>query len=70
MSIKLDGSFCEIGIVKDETFKDKDIIEKYMYLYSIDKYILNEQPDVINCIKSLISKNSKVNIGVYKLITE
>ena len=45
-------------------------VEKYMYLYSIDKYILNEQPDVINCIKSLISKNSKVNIGVYKLITE
>ena len=70
MSIKFDGSFCEIGIVKDETFKDKDIIEKYMYLYSIDNYILNEQPDVINCIKTIVSKNSKVNIGVYKLISK
>jgi len=70
ISIKFDGSFCEIGIVKDETFKDKDIIEKYVYLYSIDKYILNEQPDVINCIKTIVSRNKKVNIGVYKLISE
>ena len=69
MSIKFDGSFCEIGIVKDETFKDKDLIEKYVYLYSIDKYILNEQPDVINCIKTIVSRNNKVNIGVYKLIS-
>ena len=69
MSIKFDGSFCEIGMVKDKSFKEKDIIEKYVYLYSINNYILNEQPDVIKCIKTLVSENSKVNIGVYKLIT-
>tara|TARA_B100001094_G_C17662213_1_gene544780 strand:- start:75 stop:581 length:507 start_codon:yes stop_codon:yes gene_type:complete len=69
MSIKFDGSFCEIGIVKDTDFLHKDIIEKYMYLYSINKYILNEQPDVINFIKTLTAENTKVNLGVYKLIT-
>ena len=58
-----------LGVAK-KYFKDKDIIEKYVYLYSIDKYILNEQPDVINCIKTIVSRNKKVNIGVYKLISE
>ena len=67
MSIKFDGSFCQIGLVKD-SFPDKDIIEKYTYLYSIDDYILNEQDDVVNCIKNIVANNSKVNIGIYKLI--
>ena len=67
MSIKFDGSFCQIGVVKD-SFADKDIIEKYTYLYSIDDYILNEQDDIVNCIKNIVANNSKVNIGIYKLI--
>jgi len=67
MSIKFDGSFCQIGLVKDN-FPDKDIIEKYTYLYSIDDYILNEQDDIVNCIKNIVAKNSRVNIGIYKLI--
>lgn len=67
MSIKYDGSFCRIGIVKD-IFPEKDIIEKYTYLYSINNYILNEQPDIINCIKTITAENDKVSIIVYKLI--
>ena len=70
ISINFDGSFCEIGFVKDNTFPDKDIIEKYIYLYSIDNHVLNEQKDIINSIKTIISRSTKVNIGVYKLITE
>ena len=45
-----------------------NIIEKYTYLYSIDNYILNEQDDIVNCIKNIVANNSKVNIGIYKLI--
>ena len=42
----------------------------FIPVYSINNYILNEQPDVIKCIKTLVSQNSKVNIGVYKLISK
>lgn len=68
MSIKFDGSFCEIGIIKDN-FPNKNIIEKYKYLYSINNTILSEQNDVIAVIKTILSQNSTVNIGVYKLIS-
>ena len=69
MSIVIDGSFCKIGVVKDDSsLEDKEIIEKYMYIYSIDNFILNEQPNIIECIKTIVSQKSKVNIGMYKLI--
>ena len=70
ISVQIDDCFCKIGKVNDNTFPEKNIIEKYTYLYSINNIILNEQADIISCLKTIISQNTKVNIGIYKLISE
>ena len=67
ISIKFDGSFCEIGVVKDNTCDTKNIIEKYNYLYSINDIVINEQINPIEFIKKIITNSDKVNIGLYKL---
>jgi len=71
ISIKFDGSFCMIGGVKgqcEEHLTADNIIEKYQYLYSINGEIINLNEDPISCIKTLVSHNERVTIGLYRLI--
>lgn len=61
LSIKFDGSFCEIGDAVE------DIIARYKYLYSINGTIIEEQDDAISLVREIVSKNDKVVLGLYRL---
>ena len=74
LSIKFDGSFCEIGDVRQKDDEKRDeivdinsIISRYQYLYSINETIIEEHADAITMIKEIVSNQEKVVLGLYRL---
>jgi hypothetical protein len=71
LSIKFDGSFCEIGDIKQKDYEKRDevndIITRYQYLYSINGTIIEEQNDAVSFIREIVSNQDKVILGLYRL---